>query len=105
VTEALVTVMAASVREEVADFVGALVTVYLLLIIAYILSQLYFGFGGRMPYSRWSSASSASWTRPSRRTWRSSAASSRRSADRPVAHRGIFLLQIVGRIVVGLIRG
>jgi YggT family protein len=26
------------------------------LIIAYILSSLFFGFGGRVPYSRWSSA-------------------------------------------------
>ena len=30
--------------------------VYTLLIIAYILSSLYFAFGGRLPYSRWSSA-------------------------------------------------
>ena len=30
--------------------------VYTLLIIAYILSSLFFAFGGRLPYSRWSSA-------------------------------------------------
>ena len=30
--------------------------VYTLLIIAYILSSLFFAFGGRLPYARWSSA-------------------------------------------------
>lgn len=43
-------------RYDVADFVRALFLVYTLLLIAYVLQQLYFGFGGRMPYSRWSSA-------------------------------------------------
>lgn len=46
----------ASARAQVADFVGALVWVYTLLILAYILTQLYFQFGGRVPYARWSSA-------------------------------------------------
>jgi YggT family protein len=36
--------------------VQAVFYVYTLLIIAYILSSLYFAFGGRVPYSRWSSA-------------------------------------------------
>jgi len=43
-------------RFDVADFVSALILVYTLLIIAYILQQLYLGFGGRIPYARWSSA-------------------------------------------------
>ncbi len=43
-------------RFDVADFVSALLLVYTLLVIAYVLQQLYFGFGGRLPYSRWSSA-------------------------------------------------
>jgi uncharacterized protein YggT (Ycf19 family) len=42
-------------RTDVADFVQALVLVYTLLVIAWILQSMYFGFGGRMPYSRWSS--------------------------------------------------
>ena len=46
----------AAVRDDIASFVGTLFFVYTLLIIAYILSSLYFAFGGRMPYSRWSSA-------------------------------------------------
>ena len=46
----------ATVRTQVADFLSALLLVYILLIFAYILSSLIFSFGGRIPYSRWSSA-------------------------------------------------
>jgi YggT family protein len=46
----------ATVRTQVASYVDALVWVYTLIILAYILSQLYLQFGGRIPYSRWSSA-------------------------------------------------
>ena len=50
------TVVLATFREDLADYVYAVFVVYTLLIIAYILSSLFFGFGGRVPYSRWSSA-------------------------------------------------
>ena len=46
----------ADVRDEIAGYVGAVFLVYTLLIIAYILSSMFFAFGGRVPYSRWSSA-------------------------------------------------
>ena len=46
----------ADTRVQLADFVSALITVYSIIIIAYIFSQLFFGFGGRVPYARWSSA-------------------------------------------------
>ena len=46
----------ASARTQVADFLGALLLVYILLIFAYIISSLIFSFGGKIPYSRWSSA-------------------------------------------------
>ena len=46
----------ATAREQIAKFVGALLLVYILLIFAYILLSLIFSFGGRIPYSRWSSA-------------------------------------------------
>jgi uncharacterized protein YggT (Ycf19 family) len=46
----------ASARSQAADYVLALVRVYWILIVAYILSQWFFGFGGRMPYSRVGSA-------------------------------------------------
>ena len=49
-------VILASVREQVANFLSALLIVYTLLIFAYILSTLIFSFGGKIPYSRWSSA-------------------------------------------------
>ena len=46
----------AAVRDEIAGYVSAVFLVYTLLIIAYILSSMFFAFGGRVPYSRWSSA-------------------------------------------------
>jgi uncharacterized protein YggT (Ycf19 family) len=46
----------ATVREQIAGFLDALLTVYILLIFAYIISTLIFSFGGRIPYSKWSSA-------------------------------------------------
>jgi YggT family protein len=46
----------ASARTEIANYVDALFTVYILLIFVYILFNLVFSFGGRMPYSRWSNA-------------------------------------------------
>ena len=46
----------ADARDEVAGYVGAIFLVYTLLIIAYILSSMFFAFGGRVPYARWSSA-------------------------------------------------
>jgi len=106
VTEALVTLPIASVRTEVTDFVGALVTVYLLLIIAYILSQLYFNFGGRMPYSRWSSAILGfldQTVSPYLAIFRRFIPPLGPIDLSPIV--GIFLLQLVGRLVEGLIRG
>ncbi len=50
------TVVLATFREDLADYVYAVFVVYTLLIIAYILSSLFFAFGGRLPYSRWSGA-------------------------------------------------
>ena len=46
----------ATAREQIAQFLSALLTVYILLIFAYILTSLIFSFGGRIPYSKWSSA-------------------------------------------------
>ena len=46
----------ADARDEIAGYVSAIFLVYTLLIIAYILSSMFFAFGGRVPYSRWSSA-------------------------------------------------
>ena len=43
-------------RVTVANFLAALVTVYSLMIFAYVLLSLIFSFGVRVPYSRWSDA-------------------------------------------------
>ena len=50
------TVFAASARQEIADFLSALLTVYVIVIIAWIVIQFVFAMGVRMPYSRWSNA-------------------------------------------------
>ena len=50
------TVFAASARQEIADFLSALLTVYVIVIIAWIVLQFVFAMGVRMPYSRWSNA-------------------------------------------------
>jgi YggT family protein len=44
----------ATTRDSIANFVEALLLVYTILIIAYILTSMFFGMGGRIPYSRWS---------------------------------------------------
>jgi uncharacterized protein YggT (Ycf19 family) len=46
----------ATVRDDIAGYVQAVIRVYTLLIIAYILSSMFFAFGGRVPYARWTSA-------------------------------------------------
>jgi YggT family protein len=43
-------------RIDIANYVDALFTVYILLIFVYILFNLLFSFGVRLPYSRWSDA-------------------------------------------------
>ncbi len=43
-------------RIDIANYVNALFEVYILLIFIYILLNLLFSFGVRLPYSRWSDA-------------------------------------------------
>ncbi|HEY5286888.1 MAG TPA: YggT family protein [Solirubrobacteraceae bacterium] len=50
------TILLASVRTEIADYLSTLIYVYTLLIILYIVTQLLFAFGVRPPYSRASDA-------------------------------------------------
>lgn len=50
------TFLLATARGDIADFIRTLAFVYVILLIAYIFSQLYFSFGGRLPYAKWSSA-------------------------------------------------
>jgi uncharacterized protein YggT (Ycf19 family) len=46
----------ATVRDDIGGYLQAVIRVYTLLIIAYILSSMFFAFGGRVPYAKWSSA-------------------------------------------------
>ena len=43
-------------RVDIANYVSALFTVYIALIFIYILLNLLFSFGVRLPYARWSDA-------------------------------------------------
>lgn len=43
-------------RQEIADFLDAFVTVYVIVIIAWVVIQFIFAMGVRLPYSRWSNA-------------------------------------------------
>jgi YggT family protein len=47
---------AAVTRSDIANYVSALFEVYILLIFVYILMNLLFSFGVRMPYSRFTNA-------------------------------------------------
>ena len=46
----------ASARTEIAEFLDALLWVYTICIVAYVVMQLVFSLGARIPYSRWSRA-------------------------------------------------
>ena len=48
--------LAAVTRSDIANYVSALFEVYILIIFIYILLNLLFSFGMRLPYSRWSDA-------------------------------------------------
>ena len=96
----------AAVRNEIADFLSALLTVYVILILAYIVVNLFLQFGARPGYSR---AFDAVLTflrdvsEPYLSIFRRFIPPLGPIDLSPIV--GIFLLQIVGRIVVGLIRG
>jgi YggT family protein len=47
-------IVLASTRSSIADYVSTLIEVYIVLIFLYILLNLLFSFGMRLPYARWS---------------------------------------------------
>jgi YggT family protein len=47
-----VTTLAAVTASDIGNYIQALVTVYSLIIVAYVVSSLVFSFGVRMPYNR-----------------------------------------------------
>jgi YggT family protein len=96
----------ATFREDLASYVYAVFVVYTILIIAYILSSLFFAFGGRLPYARWSSALLGflrDVCEPYLSIFRRFIPPLGPLDLSPVI--AIFLLQIVGRLVYNLIAG
>ncbi len=96
----------ATIRDDLAGFVDAAVLVYTLLIIAYILSSMFFSFGGRVSYSRWSSAVLGflrDVCEPYLSIFRRFIPTLGPIDLSPIV--AIFLLQIVGGVIVSLIRG
>jgi uncharacterized protein YggT (Ycf19 family) len=100
------TLFAALTRQDIADYVSALITVYTLLIFAYVLTSLIFSFGVRVPYSRWSD-SVLKFLRdvcePYLRIFRRFIPMIGPLDISPIV--GILVLQIVGGIIVNAIRG
>jgi uncharacterized protein YggT (Ycf19 family) len=96
----------ATVRDEIAGYVSAVFLVYTLLIIAYILSSMFFAFGGRVPYSRWSTAVLGflrDVCEPYLGFFRRFIPALGPLDLSPIV--AIFVLNIVANILVGLIRG
>jgi uncharacterized protein YggT (Ycf19 family) len=96
----------ATAREQIAQFLSALLTVYILLIFAYILTTLIFSFGGRIPYSKWSSATLGflrDVCEPYLGLFRRFIPPIGPVDVSPIV--AILLLQIVGGIIINLIRG
>jgi YggT family protein len=96
----------ATAREQVASYVQAVFWVYTILIIAYILSSLFFAFGGRVPYARWSSALLGflrDVCEPYLSIFRRFIPPLGPLDLSPII--AIVLLNIVGSVIVGLIRG
>jgi YggT family protein len=100
-----VTVFAASARTEIADFLSAVLSVYVIVIIAWIVFSFIFAMGVRMPYTRWFNAV-LDFLRDTANPWLNLF---RRLPLRigpldlsPIV--AIIVLQLVGGIVIDLIR-
>ena len=99
-------IVLAAIRDDIADYVLAVFRVYTLLIIAYILSSLFFAFGGRVPYARWSNAIIGflrEVCEPYLSIFRRFIPPLGPLDLSPII--GIFVLNIVGGIIARLIRG
>lgn len=46
----------ASVRSQIGDYLAAVVLVYIIMLLVYLLTNTLFSFGVRPPYARWSDA-------------------------------------------------
>lgn len=94
------------IRNDIANFVAALILVYTILIFAYIISSLVMSFGARIPYARWSDALLTFLRQvcePYLRIFRRFIPPLGPLDLSPIV--AIFTLQIVGALIVALIRG
>jgi uncharacterized protein YggT (Ycf19 family) len=99
-------VIVATLRTDIAGYVQTLVFVYTLLIIAYILSSMFFQVGGRLPYSRGLNAVTTflrDVCEPYLRIFRRILPPLGPLDLSPMV--GIILLNVVGSIVANLIHG
>ena len=95
-----------TVRDEIADFLQAIILVYTLCIIAWIVASLVFSLGARIPYSRWSNAILdflRDVTEPYLRIFRRFVPRLGPLDLSPMV--AILVLQIVGGILIGIVRG
>jgi YggT family protein len=98
--------IAAITKHDVADYLATLINVYVLLIIAYIVTTLIFSFGGRVPYNRWTNAILSflrDVSEPYLRIFRRFIPPIGPLDISPIV--AILVLQLVGRIVVNAIDG
>ena len=96
----------ADARGEVADFLGSLLLVYTLCIVGYVVMQLVFSLGARVPYSRPLRAVMdflSEVSEPFLRIFRRLGLQIGPLDLSPMV--GILVLQIVGGIIVNLVRG
>jgi uncharacterized protein YggT (Ycf19 family) len=93
-------------RIDIANYVSALFTVYIVLIFLYILLNLVFSFGLRLPYARWSDVVMnflRDVCEPYLRIFRKVIPQFGPFDFSPIV--AVIVLQIVGGILVGFIRG
>lgn len=101
-----VALLAAVSRGDVAGYVAALIDVYTVLIFAYVVSSLIFSMGARVPYSRVTGALLTflrDVCEPYLSVFRRFIPPLGSLDLTPIV--AIVVLQVVGQIVVGLIRG
>jgi YggT family protein len=93
-------------RGDIADFLSALLTVYVILILAYIVVQFFFAFGARPGYYRWLD-SVLTFLRdvaePYLRIFRRFIPPIGPIDISPIV--AIIVLQIVGSLIIGAVRG
>jgi YggT family protein len=95
------------VREDIADFLSALLTVYVILILAYVVVNFFFAFGARPPgYYRWLDAVLTflrDVAEPYLRIFRRFIPPLGPIDISPIV--AIIVLQVVGSLIIGLVRG